>query len=208
MAGTADVDEAPDLGEGYPDHGLYTIPNLLTLLRLCALPVFLWLLFSRQDRFAASLLLGGLGATDWCDGYIARHFDQTSNFGKMFDPTADRILFFVGIGAIIADGSAPRWFCWVVLVREIVVAAITVTLVALGAKPVDVTWFGKAGTFSLMFAFPFWLAGSSTVSFASVCTALGWLFGGPGILLSFYAAFRYIPLWRAALRESRAPTAG
>jgi len=187
----------------YPDHGLYTIPNLITLLRLCCLPIFLWMLFSNDDRLGAAVLLGALGATDWCDGYIARNFNQTSDFGKNFDPTADRILFFVAITAIIIDGSAPLWFSVIILAREVTVAAITVTLLGLGAKPVHVTWFGKAGTFCLMFACPLWLGGSSTSSFAPFFTALGWAFGLPGFAFSFYAAFRYLPLWREALREAR-----
>jgi cardiolipin synthase len=68
---------------------------------------------------------------------------------------------------------------------------------------VHVTWFGKAGTFLLMCAFPLFLAGSSDVSFASTLTTLGWLTGIPGVLLSYYAAIRYIPLWRDAIAQSR-----
>lgn len=191
----------------YPDHGLLTIPNLITLLRLCCLPIFLWLLFSKGDRVQAAILLSVLGATDWCDGYIARNFNQTSDFGKLFDPTADRILFFVAIGAIIADGSAPAWFCWIVLAREVVVAGITVVLTLRGVKPVDVTWFGKAATLCLMFAFPLWMGGSSTLSVASAMTAVAWCFAVPGLALSFYAAAAYVPKWRANLAEARAATA-
>lgn len=207
MPGPASTAPRDDIVAGYEDHGLYTIPNLITLLRLCCLPVFLWLLFSQKDRTAAAALLSVLGATDWCDGYIARNFNQTSDFGKLFDPTADRILFFVAIGGIIADDSAPLWFCWIILAREIVVSLITVVLTAMGAKPVDVTWFGKAATLSLMFAFPLWLAGNGDWSIAPVFTAFGWIFAGPGFVLSFYAAFLYIPKWRAALAEARKPSA-
>ena len=60
----------------------------------------------------AAWLLGGLGATDWVDGWLARRLNQTSEFGKMFDPTADRLLFIVGIGGIIVAGAAPLWVCW------------------------------------------------------------------------------------------------
>jgi cardiolipin synthase (CMP-forming) len=195
-----DVGSDPD-----PDlDRILTIPNVITLIRLLCLPVFWWLLFSQQNRAAAAALLSVLGATDWIDGYIARHFDQVSNLGKVLDPTVDRLLFFVSIVGIIIDGSAPRWFCLVVLVREVVVASITVTITALGAKPVDVTWFGKAGTFGLMFAFPLFLAGSSDLAIAPAFTAAAWIAGIPGLVLSYYAAFRYVPLWRVNLREGRA----
>ena len=74
-----------------------TIPNAFTLLRLCCIPLFLYLLFPRDNQIAAAWLLGGLGATDWVDGWLARRLHQTSEFGKMFDPTVDRILFIVAI---------------------------------------------------------------------------------------------------------------
>lgn len=186
---------------GYPDHGILTVPNAITLVRLCMLPVFLWILFGVGDRFWAAILLGALGATDWCDGYIARNFNQTSDFGKLFDPTVDRMLFVVSITAIIIDRSAPLWFCWIVLTREVVVSTITVTLTAMRVKPVDVTWFGKAATLSLMIAFPMWLAGNSTSGGADVFNIVAWVFAVPGLLLSAYATAAYVPKWRSAFRN-------
>ena len=101
-----------------PAGGLWTAPNLITVVRLCCLPLFLYLLFGRDNRVAAGLLLGGLGATDWVDGWVARRFNQVSEFGKMFDPTADRLLFIVGVAGIIIDRAAPLWFCWLVVGRN------------------------------------------------------------------------------------------
>ena len=89
-----------------PDR-ILTIPNVITVVRLLCLPVFLWLLFDEENRAAAAWLLGVLGATDFVDGYIARHFNQVSELGKILDPVADRLLFFVGVGAILIDGSVP-----------------------------------------------------------------------------------------------------
>ena len=188
-----------------PGEGrILTIPNLLTLGRLLGLPVFLWLLFSQDNRAGAAAFLAFISATDFVDGYIARRFDQGSRLGQLFDPTADRILFFVAITAIVVDGSAPVWFAAIVLVREVVVAGVTVTLLALGYPPVDVTWWGKAGTFGLMFAFPLWLAGSDPqLPAADACWVLGWVAGIPGLALSLYAAVRYVPLWQEAVREGR-----
>jgi len=210
---TSGTDDATD--DGTDADRLLTVPNAVTLVRLLCLPVFVWLMFGVEDHFAAAILLAALGATDWVDGYVARHFHQVSNFGKMFDPTVDRLLFFVGIVSIVIAGAAPLGFCLVVLAREVVVAAITVVLFLRKVEPVDVTWFGKAGTFALMCAFPLFLAGSSDVSFASTLTLLGWLTGIPGVVLSYYAAFCYIPLWRARIADARArdasrgfPTAG
>src|SRR6266480_2831631 len=104
---------------------ILTIPNVITLVRLLCLPVFLWLLFHEENRAAAAWLLGFLGATDFVDGYVARHFHQTSELGKILDTVADGPLSFVGIGGILIDGSVPVWFAWAVLIREVLVTAAT-----------------------------------------------------------------------------------
>ena len=71
------------------------------------MPLFLWLLFGRDNRLAAAWLLAVLGATDWVDGYIARRFNQVSTLGKVLDPTADRLLLAVGVISILVYGSVP-----------------------------------------------------------------------------------------------------
>jgi cardiolipin synthase len=181
-----------------------TIPNVITMVRLLCLPLFLWLLFGRENRAAAAALLGILGATDWVDGYVARRFDQVSELGKVLDPVADRLLFFVGIGGIVVDGSCPLWFAIAVLVREVTISVATVTLAALGARRIDVTWFGKAGTFALMVSFPMFLASHSTVGWNDLAGVLAWGFGIPGLILSYVALCQYVPIALRALREGRA----
>jgi cardiolipin synthase (CMP-forming) len=190
------------------ESAILTVPNLITLVRLACLPLYLYLLFGRDNRGAAAVLLAALGATDWVDGYVARHFHQVSNLGKILDPIADRLLFFVGVGGIIVvGGAAPVWFSWAVIVREVFVSLAVITLALLGAKRIDVTWVGKAGTFSLMVAFPSFLAGSSTWTIAPLFHALGWVTGIPGLALSYWAAATYVPIGLRALQEGRAARA-
>jgi cardiolipin synthase (CMP-forming) len=185
-----------------------TLPNLITLARLACLPVFLWLLFGKEDRAAAAALLAVLGITDWVDGYLARRLGQVSELGKILDPVADRLLFIVGAGGILIDGSVPTWFAVIVLVRETLVGGATLVLAALGARRIDVTWFGKAGTFGLMIAFPLFLASHSDLSWADTAGVLAWIAGIPGLALSLYAAVLYVPIARRALREGRAVPSG
>jgi cardiolipin synthase len=184
-----------------------TVPNVITFVRLGCLPVFLYLLFARDNRAGAAGLLAALGCTDWIDGYIARRFDQISELGKVLDPVADRLLFFVGAGGILADGAVPTWFAVVVLSREAAVAAATLGLAALGARRIDVTWFGKAGTFGLMVAFPLFLTAESTIGWRDSAAVLAWVAGIPGLALSLYAAVLYVPMARVALAEGRADRA-
>jgi cardiolipin synthase len=203
MEGT--TDDAVSRGLG---RNVLTLPNVITLGRLACLPVFLWLLFGKEDRAAAAALLALLGITDWVDGYLARHLGQVSELGKILDPVADRLLFFVGAGGILIDGSVPAWFAVIVLVREALVGGATVVLAALGARRIDVTWFGKAGTFGLMIAFPLFLASNSDLSWADTAWVLAWIAGIPGLALSLYAAVLYVPIARRALREGRAVASG
>ena len=114
----------------------------------------------------------------------------------------------MGAGGILIDGSVPDRGsrgsssparCWW--------AAPTLVLAAMGARRIDVTWYGKAGTFGLMFAFPLFLASHSDLSWADTAGVLAWVAGIPGLVLSLYSAVLYVPLARRALAEGRADRA-
>jgi cardiolipin synthase (CMP-forming) len=184
---------------------ILTIPNVISVVRLLCVPVFLWLLFDQENRVAAAGLLAVLGATDWVDGYIARHYDQVSNLGKILDPVADRVLLIVGVVAILVDGSAPIGVGVLSLLREGLVTVAVLVLAALGATRIDVTWYGKAGTFAVMFAFPLFLwgnAGEDAVNDFAYWAAWGFVI--PGLILGYIALAQYIPLGIQALRDGRA----
>jgi cardiolipin synthase len=182
-----------------------TVPNLISVGRLGCIPIFLWLLFVQENRLAAGILLGVLGITDWVDGYVARRFGQVSELGKVLDPTADRILFIVCVGGIIIDGSAPLVFSVLVVAREVLVGGTLVLLTAFGMKRFDVSWWGKAGTFGLMMAFPLFLLGSAGHDpINDACWALAWILGLPALVASYYAAVTYVPIMKRALAEGRA----
>ncbi len=206
MTAGDEVVEAVDADEEGLDR-ILTVPNILTLIRLLCVPLFLWLLFAEDDRAAAAVLLAVLGSTDWVDGYVARHYGQVSNLGKILDPTADRIMLIVAVGAIVVDGSVPGWVAGVVLVREVLVGITAVAISVIGATRIDVTWVGKAGTFCNMFAFPMFLGGASDLAIADGLEIGAWCFVLPGMALSWYAAAGYVPLAAQAVREGRAARA-
>jgi cardiolipin synthase len=202
---------ADTLVEGRPPSmldGIWSIPNAFTLVRLLCLPIFLYLLFGRDNRAAAAWMLGALGATDWIDGYLARRLNQVSEFGKVFDPTADRLLFIVAIVAIMVDGSMPIWFGVAVLAREILVGLMMVIATLLfKIDRIDVTWLGKLATFLLMFAVPGFLMGNSDFPGAAGFEIAAWILGIPGLVLSYWTGCAYIPQVRAGILRHRAQQA-
>ena len=184
---------------------ILTIPNVLSVVRLLFLPLFLWLLFGPENRHAAAWLLAVLCASDFLDGYIARHFDQVSNLGKVLDPTADRLLLAVGGVAIIVDGSIPAWVGVLALAREVVVGGAAIVLTLMKARRIEVQFLGKAGNFLMMVAFPLFLASNPDggAPWHDVARPLAWLCAIPGLALSYYSAYRYVPLARDALGKGR-----
>ncbi len=184
---------------------ILTIPNVVSVVRLCCIPLFLWLLFGVEDRSSAAYLLAVLGATDWVDGFVARRYHQVSTLGKVLDPTADRLLLAVGVIGIWIDGSVPAWIAVATIARETLVGGATLVLAALGARRIDVTWWGKAGTFGLLCAYPLFLGShAEDLGWEDVAGVLAWVCAIPGLIFSYVAAAGYIPLARRALAEGRA----
>jgi cardiolipin synthase len=190
-----------------PQWRILTIPNAISLLRLGCVPLFLWLLWGADEEVAAAILAAVLGATDWIDGYIARRWDQGSELGKILDPTADRVLLVAVAIGVLTQGMplAVNVVVCIVLAREVAIAAVTIGLALAGARRIDVVWAGKAGTLALMFSLPMFLGADATDgvwrAFFYVCA---WGFAIGGLILGYYAAAKYIPAARVALREGRA----
>jgi cardiolipin synthase (CMP-forming) len=193
---------APELSH---DRGLWTVPNLISVLRLLGIPVFLWLLLGEDKPLEAGILFAVLGATDWVDGYIARHFDQGSEIGKVLDPVSDRVMLIAGALGLIISGDVPLWVGILVLAREAALSIVTLVLAAAGARRIDVQWIGKAGTLALMFAFPLFVLVHELdpSGLRDVIELITWAFTIGGLILSYWAAARYIPMARTALREGR-----
>jgi cardiolipin synthase len=190
-----------------PDRSrILTVPNVISVLRLLCVPLFLWLLWKPDPaRRAAAVLLAVLGATDWIDGWIARHYDQGSELGKILDPTADRVLLVAAVIALLFEDLpiGVDVVLWVVLIREVLVAVATIVLAAAGARRIDVVWAGKAGTLAIMFALPAFLLADAAPSVEFFFNLVGWGFAIGGIVLGYIAAAKYVPAARAALREGR-----
>ncbi len=189
------------------DEGLdriFTVPNVITMVRLVCIPIFVWLLFGAHEQTAAAILLAVLGATDWVDGYVARHFGQVTTLGKVLDPAADRLLVGAAVISILVYGAVPLWFGLATIAREVLVSVMVLALASLGASRIDVLWVGKAGTFGLMFAYPTFLLGYGDASWQEPIKVIAWVTGIVGLALAWYAAGSYVGPARKALRDGRA----
>jgi cardiolipin synthase len=183
-----------------------TVPNIISVVRLACVPLFVWLVWA-DHVLAAGLLAAGLGATDWVDGYIARNFDQGSELGKILDPAADRVLLVATAIAVLTLDlpTAVKVVVVIMLVREVGIASATIGLALAGARRIDVVWAGKAGTLALMFSLPMFLGADATGgSWHAFFIFCAWGFAIGGVIFGYYAAAKYVPVAREALREGRA----
>ena len=187
--------------------GIATLPNLITMARLLMLPVFVVMLLVNEQRAGAALLLGVLGMTDWVDGWVARTFNQTSQFGMVFDPFVDRALFVVGTGSVLLDGGVPLWFCASILFREVFVGLMMLVGTMFGMKRFAVSIWGKRYTFLLMTSVPLLLLGASSHITADAAWVGGWVLGIPGLIMSYIVGVLYIPVVLQNVRAGRAERA-
>jgi cardiolipin synthase len=198
------VAEVDDTGDEAGLDRIFTVPNVITMVRLLCIPLFLYMLFGKHWQTASAVLLAVLGATDWVDGYVARRYHQVSTFGKVLDPTADRVLVGTAVISVMVYGAVPLWFGIATIAREVLVSVMVVLLASLGAARIDVLWVGKAGTFGLMFAYPAFLLGYGNAGWQEPVKVIAWVTGIVGLALAWYAAGSYIGPARNALREGLA----
>jgi cardiolipin synthase len=186
----------------------WTLPNLVTLVRLGLLPVLWWLLVVRSDRVGGAVLLAGLASTDWVDGQLARRLGQVSTVGKVLDPTADRLLIVVAVVAALVQGDVPVWLAGLVVAREAIVVVGVVVLAAAGAPRIDVHFVGKAGTFVLMASLPLFVLAHAAIGAHAPLDDAATALAVVGLLLAWVAAASYLPAagaaWRARGRQSPA----
>lgn len=179
---------------------LLTVPNVISFVRLCCIPVFVYLVFGLEREALAAVVLGVLGATDWIDGYIARRWHQVSAVGKFVDPAADRLLLAVATVTLIVRDAVPLWFASAALLREGLIIVGGIYLVSKGIRGLDVEYIGKAGAFGLMFSLPFFLLAHSGESGRDIWLAVAWVCGIPGLVLSYISAAHYLRRARIKLR--------
>ncbi|MDX2456487.1 MAG: CDP-alcohol phosphatidyltransferase family protein, partial [Gammaproteobacteria bacterium] len=87
----------------------WTIPNILTLLRIILIPVLVVVFYvpSQWSYQIGAVVFGLAAVTDWLDGYLARRWEQTSAFGAFLDPVADKLMVAVALVLLVQDNPSP-----------------------------------------------------------------------------------------------------
>ena len=121
-----------------------TTANKITMIRVALIPVFLVLCYL-DHRIAATIVFIIASLSDLLDGYIARHYNQVSNFGKFMDPLADKMLVLSAMCFLVEKGQMPGWVVAVVLFREFAVSGLRL-IAAERQYVIAAAWSGKIKT--------------------------------------------------------------
>lgn len=141
------------------------LPNQLTVLRICMIPVFILVVGLPLDwgqltvgttslaitQLVGAIIFGLASVTDWLDGKIARSRGLVTNFGKFADPLADKMLVMTAFIMLVGQGKAPAWVIAIIVCRELAVTGLRLLLVEDG-EVMAAAWPGKVKTATQMIA--------------------------------------------------------
>lgn len=165
-----------------------TLASKITLARVAMIPAFMvtmylsggeagtWMYISLAIFIIASL-------TDFIDGYIARHYNQTTDFGKFLDPLADKLLTIAAMTMFCEWGVFPAWALMIVLTREFAVTGLRLVAVQKGTV-IAAGWSGKVKTASTMVGLCIMMALPSI-------EVLGWIVMGVIVVTTLYSGIEY-----------------
>jgi CDP-diacylglycerol--glycerol-3-phosphate 3-phosphatidyltransferase len=136
------------------------VPNLLTTIRIIVVPILAWLLFKENAETDTNRIIAGTifivaALTDIADGTIARRWNLITNFGKIFDPIADKALIGVALIGLSYLNLLDWWFTWVILARELFVTFLRFWVINKGVIPASRG--GKLKTITQIVAISFYL---------------------------------------------------
>lgn len=172
---------------------LFTIPNILTLLRIALIPFFLYAAWRREFAIAFVLFVSA-GLTDILDGYLARRLNQRSRLGAVLDPGADKVLlvsgyFFFTFSSRVPN-RLPEWLTFAVFIRDVLLVIFAYLLYTrMQFKKFPPSMAGKICTLLQVIAL------ASNMAINSFAPTLGWLaaiFYRMALVVTLYSGFDYI----------------
>lgn len=176
----------------YDTDRVWTLPNVLSFLRLAGVPLFLWLVLGpRADGWAVIVLMVA-SFTDWLDGFLARRWHQISRVGQMLDPVADRLYIAATLLGLALREIIPWWLVGLLVARDLVMLCLLPLLKSRGYTSLPVHYVGKMATFCLLYAFPLVLLGAGTGPLAQASVVFGWASVMWGTGLYWWAGILYV----------------
>ncbi|MFW7415127.1 CDP-alcohol phosphatidyltransferase family protein [Demequina sp. SO4-18] len=163
---------------------VWTVPNVISMVRIALIGVFGWLLVAGHDLWAVAALAAA-GVSDFLDGFLARRWSQVTALGRLLDPAADRLLTIVVVIALALRGAVPWWLVAILLARDAMVAIVVMVGHSHRVSSPQVTFTGKAATAALyvflplaFLAFERW-DGVHVAAIVGACAAAGlyWISG-------------------------------
>ena len=161
-------------------HKIITIPNILSLFRLLLIPVIMWLYIVKEDPVLTTVILALSGITDIVDGIIARKCHMVSDFGKAFDPVADKLTQIAMLFCLV---SRFKWMLLplcVLVIKEVTAGILGLLVIRKTGKVDGAVWHGKTTTvslYSMMIIHLIWFNIPGVISgiLIGACTALALL---------------------------------
>jgi cardiolipin synthase len=179
LAGSVQSGDARDL--------IWTVPNALSMLRLLGVPVL--------------IVLAVAGFTDWLDGVLARALHQTSRFGALLDPAADRLYILATLVGLVLRDIIPWWLAAILVGRDALLLLTVPGLRRVGLTSLPVNYLGKAATFALLYAFPLLLLGARTDRLGDIADPIAWAFTLWGTGMYLWAGVLYVQQYRTIMRS-------
>lgn len=187
-------------------HDVWTVANIVTVLRLLLIPFFFSVLLSDRSDWLAFALFAAAASTDFIDGMIARRTGTVTAIGKVIDPLVDRLLIASGVLGLYLIGRLPLWLVLVLVARDVYLLWGAYRLERFGER-MPVTYIGKVTTAVLLSGFSLLILGWPELVVADRAIYLGTPVIWVGLLLSMVSAAHYTILARAIVREKTASSA-
>lgn len=193
---------------------IFTIPNVISFIRLCMVPVYMVLLLNGYDLLATFMFALAAG-TDWIDGQLARRTNCVSKLGQLLDPAVDRILMSCGVIGLMLVGRLPIWIVVVVLGRDLMLLVGGAYLLKRYHERVAVIYPGKVATTFLFVGFaglllnmPLigglgWFEASWLPGFGFEACSWGIWFVYAGLLLGLFTTLYYVLAGYRKMQKAR-----
>ena len=179
----------------------WTVPNVVTVVRLLLIPIFMWFV-AEGSYLTAFWVLALLSGTDWVDGYIARRFDQLSTVGRWLDPLADRVSMTLVTLTLVVFSVAPLWVVLAVAIPDLILF-ITFAVLFKGDPHWPSTLLGKIRTACLMLGAPLILLASTPGLVDTMLRTTAELLLAAGCLMHIAASIDYLVKARRKARQLR-----